>query len=268
MSLTQALFLGLLQGATEFLPVSSSGHLVLLPWLLDWPAPPLAFSVLVHWGTVVAIVGYLGRDWVALAEGVWRAFRTRSLADPQARLAGLILLAGIPGGLAGVLLADFFERMFAQPVAAAGFLLVTAGVLTLAEGWPRVARGLAEMSWVDALVVGLAQAAAILPGISRSGATIAAGMGRGLARETAARFSFLLATPTILGAGLLQLVDLVQVDGLAAQLPVFVAGFLAALLSGLVCIHFLLRYLRRRSLYPFALYCAVFGTVCLVIAVF
>jgi undecaprenyl-diphosphatase len=269
MSLIQALLLGLLQGTTEFLPVSSSGHLVLVPWLLAWPSPGLAFDAVVHWGTAVAVVGYLWRDWVLLARAAWRGIRSRSLANPDLRLAGLIVLGTIPGVLVGWLLEDFFAGMFARPVAAAGFLLVTAGFLTLAEGQVRPQdRAITEPTWLGALLVGLAQATAILPGISRSGATIAAGVGLGLRRESAARFSFLLATPIILGAGLLPMRGLAQAGDLAAQAPLLVVGFLAAGVSGLACIHFLLRYLRSRPLYPFALYCALFGTANLIAALF
>jgi len=266
MTLLQALILGLLQGATEFLPVSSSGHLVLIPWLLGWPTPGLAFDALVHWGTAAAVVGYFRREWSALLRAAATAVRRRSLADPQARLLALLIVGTLPGALAGWLLEDFFEGMFARPVAAAAFLLVTAAILVLSERFAHQERGLKDLSWPDALFVGSAQAVAILPGISRSGATIATGMGRGLRREPAARFSFLLATPIILGAGLLQVVDLVQAGSLAAQFPVLGIGFLSALLSGLVCIHFLLRYLQRRPLYPFALYCAVLGIAGLAIA--
>ncbi|HHS96504.1 MAG TPA: undecaprenyl-diphosphate phosphatase [Chloroflexi bacterium] len=266
MSLIQALLLGLLQGATEFLPVSSSGHLVLVPWLLRWPAPGLAYDALVHWGTVVAVVGYFWREWAALLTGAWRALRQRSLADPHARLLALLVLGTVPGALLGWLLEGFFEAMFDRPVAAAGFLLVTAAVLTLSERLSSPERGVEALSWGDALVVGLAQAAAILPGISRSGMTIAAGMGRGLRREAAARFSFLLSTPIILGAGLLQMWDLVQAGELAAQAPTLAVGFLGALVAGLVSIHYLLRYLQRRSLYPFALYCGALGLLGLAVA--
>lgn len=266
MSWIQALLLGLLQGATEFLPVSSSGHLVLVPWLLGWPAPGLAFDTLVHWGTAVAVVGYFWRDWLELLKGAWEAVRSRSLNDPRARLALWIVVATVPGALAGWLLEDFFEGMFARPAAAAGFLLVTASILTLVESWSRREKELPQMTWLDALLVGLAQAAAILPGISRSGSTIAAGMARGQKRQHAARFSFLLSTPVILGAGLLQLTNLAEVGGLTGQLPMLVVGFLAALLAGLACIHFLLRYLQRRPLYPFAIYCALVGLGGLVLA--
>jgi undecaprenyl-diphosphatase len=158
-----------------------------------------------------------------------------------------------------LLLEDFFESMFTRPHIASLLLLVTAGILAISERWARREQGAEELSWYGSLVVGLAQALAILPGISRSGATIAAGMGLGLRRESAARFSFLLATPITLGAGLLQTVSLAQSGSLTARAPALLAGFVAALLAGLVCIHFLLRYLQRHSLYPFALYCSLLG---------
>lgn len=269
MTLIHAILLGLLQGATEFLPVSSSGHLVLVPWLLGWPIPGLPFDAMVHWGTLVAVVGYFWRDWWALLRGAARGLRARSLADPDARLLALLILATVPGAAAGALLEDFFEGMFARPVAAAAFLLTTAGLLSAAELGHRLSspsRPLRALSWADALTVGLAQAFAILPGISRSGATIAAGMGRGLGREDAARFSFLLAAPIIFGAGAMQLLKLAHAGNLAAEAPFLAVGFLTALASGLAAIHFLLAYVRRRPLYPFALYCALLGLLSLTVA--
>jgi undecaprenyl-diphosphatase len=277
MNLLQAIFLGILQGATEFLPVSSSGHLVLVPWLLDWTAPGLAFDAVVHWGTALAVVAYFWRDWVALVVAAFRSLRGLALRGPrttppaspgsgEARLAWFILLGTVPAALIGWLLEDFFEDMFARPAAAAAFLLFTAALLAASERLGRRERDLDTLTWLDALLVGLAQALAIFPGISRSGATISAGLGRGLCREPAARFSFLLATPVILGAGLLKVVDLAQMGGLAAQAPMLVAGFLSAGVVGFGCIHFLLRYLQRRRLYPFAVYCAAVGVACLLVA--
>ncbi len=270
----RALFLGFLQGVTEFLPISSSGHLVLVPWLLGWPIPSLAFDTLVHWGTAVAVIAYFWRDWVRLLQGAWQGLRTRSLDDPNARLLLLLIVATVPGVLAGALLEDFFEGMFARPAAAAGFLLLTAAILTLAESaWARRSsapddppRPLTALSWLDALTVGIAQAVAILPGVSRSGATIAAGLGRGLDREAAARFSFLLSTPIILGAGAMQMFQLFQSGDWAGEVSTFIVGFLTALISGGLSIHFLLRYVRRRPLYPFALYCILLGILGLTVA--
>jgi undecaprenyl-diphosphatase len=266
-SLAQALILGILQGATEFLPVSSSGHLVLIPWLLDWQAPGLVFDAVVHWGTALAVVIYFRRDWISLIGAAIRSLRRGLSLEPEARLAWLIVLGTIPAALIGYLLEGFFEGMFARPVPAAGFLLVTAALLTLSERLGRRERDLQALNWRDVLLIGLAQALAIFPGISRSGATIAAGLAVGLRREQAARFSFLLATPIILGAGLLEVADVAQVGGLAGAGAVLVIGFLGAAVVGLACIHFLIRFLRTRPLYPFAIYCALAGVTFVGVAV-
>lgn len=266
MDLLRAFLLGIVQGATEFLPVSSSGHLVLVPWLLGWDSPGLAFDAVVHWGTAIAVVAYFWRDWIALIRAAFRSLRERSLADANARLAWLIVVGTAPAAVIGYLLEDFFEGMFARPVAAAGFLLITAALLTASERLGRRTRDLDKLAWLDALLVGLAQALAIFPGVSRSGATIAGGLVRGLRRAPAARFSFLLATPIILGAGLFKILDLAQVGDLAAQVPALVVGLLSAGVVGFGCIYFLLRYLQRHRLYPFAIYCAVVGVACLLVA--
>jgi undecaprenyl-diphosphatase len=270
---------------------------VLVPWLLDWPAPGLAFDAVVHWGTAAAVVAYFCRDWVSLAiagvqslPSLWRYVTSaliqgqrrqdgdhpapKLLAEPSpgpaipgdARLAWLIILGTVPAALIGYLLEDFFEEMFARPVAAACFLFVTAALLAASEYVGRRERDLDTLNWPDALLVGLGQALAIFPGISRSGATIATGLARGLKREPAARFSFLLATPIIIGAGLLKVADLAQTGGLATQAPALIVGFVAAGVVGFACIHYLLKYLQRRQLYPFAVYCVAAGFVCLLMA--
>jgi undecaprenyl-diphosphatase len=279
LSLFQAFFLGILQGATEFLPVSSSGHLVLVPWLLRWQSPGLVFDAVVHWGTAAAVIAYFRDDWLSLVKAAidslreGAVFRSETAADGacgttaahRVPLPWLIVVGTVPGVLAGYFLQDFFEGMFARPAAAAGFLLLTAGLLAASEWLGRRERDLGELGWLDALVVGAGQALAILPGVSRSGATIAAALARGIRREPAARFSFLLATPIILGAGLLKVGELVQMGGLAMQGSVLLVGFLSAAVVGFGSIHILLRYLQRRRLYAFALYCAVFGIFCLVV---
>jgi undecaprenyl-diphosphatase len=266
LNLLQALFLGALQGATEFLPVSSSGHLVLVPWLLNWNPPGLPFDAVVHLGTALAVVVYFWRDWTDIVRALLLSLRQRSLTDPNARLAWLIVMGTIPAALIGFLLADLIEELFARPVAAAGFLLVTAALLVAGERLGHREKELCDVAWPDALLIGLFQALAILPGISRSGATIAAGLGRGLRREPAARFSFLLATPIVLGTGAFSLLDLARAGDLSAQIPALAAGFLAAGIVGYGCITFLLRYLQRRRLYPFAVYCAAAGSACLIAA--
>jgi undecaprenyl-diphosphatase len=273
MNLFQALILGLIQGITEFIPVSSSAHLVLVPWVLAWPAPGLAFDTMAHWGTLTAVLVYFWRDWRAIARGFVHSLGARGgvssepggrLADPDSRLAWWIIIATIPAAAAGYLFEGFFENLFHSPAAVGGFLLLTALVMSLSEWLSRGVRELAAARWPDAVIVGLAQAVAIAPGLSRSGTTIAAGMARGLTRESSARFSFLLSAPVILGAGLLKLLDLAQAGGLTSELPMLLVGFLAAAVAGYLCIRFLMAYLRRGELYVFSVYCAVLGIAVLI----
>lgn len=266
MSLIQAILLGLVQGATEFVPVSSSGHLVLVPWLLGWESPDLVFDTVVHWGTLVAVLAYFWRDWLVLITAWLRGLLRWDWRDPLARLMWLLILGSIPAAAIGFLLEDFFESLFGKPVWVSVFLLVTAGLLALSERLGERTRDMDDLRWPDALAIGLGQAAAIAPGISRSGATMATGLFRGLRRPVAARFSFLLATPIIFGAGLVKLLDLFATPDPLAQVPVLVAGFLAAAASGYLCIWGLLRYLKRGKLYPFAIYCACAGVLCLIVA--
>ncbi|MCD6552694.1 MAG: undecaprenyl-diphosphatase UppP [Anaerolineae bacterium] len=262
----QALILGLVQGATEFIPVSSSGHLVLVPWLLHWPEPGLAFDTTVHWGTLLAVVAVFWRDLWRLAVAWLRSLRSRSLGEAEARIAWWIILGTVPGAVLGLILKDPLESLFSAPLKVAILLLVTATILALSERLGRRTRDLDEMTWVDALLIGVGQAVAIMPGLSRSGTTIASGLLRGLKRETAARFSFLLSTPIILGAGLPQLWEVAQAGDLSTRLPILLLGFVAAALSGYLCIRFLLSYLQRHKLYVFAAYCAVAGVICLGVA--
>jgi undecaprenyl-diphosphatase len=292
MTLFQALLLGLLQGATEFIPVSSSGHLTLVPWLLGWTFDPtfkFAFDVLAHWGTLAAVLAVFWRDLWAILRG-WlrtlfgpakgvpgregslarpgfvRAIVARAEEDADGRLGWLIAIGSLPAALLGFLLESWFEMLFGTPRLVSLLLWVTAGLLAYSEWRGSKGRDLETLGVLDALLIGLGQAMAIAPGISRSGATIAAGLMRGVRRAAAARFSFLLSVPVILGAGVWQLKDLFADSGWTAQLGPLVAGFLAAALSGYVCIRFLLSYLQRNKLYPFAVYCALAGTLGLVVS--
>ncbi len=276
MEIIRAIILGIVQGLTEFVPISSSAHLVLVPWAFGWDRSGLFFDTMLHWGTLLAVLTYFRRDWIGILRGFWRSLTTSGpwrnapggrLADPDSRLAWGIILGTIPALLMGLLLNDFFERLFETPPAVAGFLLVTAAFLALSERLGRRIRELPSLNIPDALAIGLAQAVAIAPGISRSGATIAAGLARGLTREAAARFSFLLATPAILGAGLLQLLEVLMGAENAVSWPAVLAGFLAAAVSAYLCIKFLLAYLRRGRLYVFAAYCALVGSLVLLINV-
>lgn len=254
MTIFQALLLGLIQGLTEFLPVSSSGHLVLAPWWLGWEHPGLTFDALLHLGTLLAVLIYFWRDWQQMLAAAWRWLRGQRQQPGQERLLLALVVGSIPAAVIGYSFEDFFAALFETPMAAAGFLLVTGLLLFLAERWRRGGLPLERVRLSDALVIGLAQALAIAPGISRSGATMAAGLWRGLDRPAAARFSFLLGTPAFLGAGLFKLLDLLQAGVDQVEMWPIVAGFLAAALAGFLSIHYLLRYLRQYSLIPFAYY--------------
>jgi undecaprenyl-diphosphatase len=264
-NIVQALILGMIQGATEFIPISSSGHLVLAPWLLNWPEPGLVFDTIVHWGTLVAVLAVFWHDIVALARAWASSLVERNLHQTEARLAWLIIVGTLPAALIGFVGEDFFESLFGSPGRVAALLLVTGAILALSEWLSKRQRSMIDLGWLDSILIGLAQACAIAPGISRSGATIAMGLLRGVKREAAARYSFLLATPIIFGAGLLQLVELLQAGAGGVQLSPLIIGFLAAAISGYLCIRFLLGYLQQGRLYVFAAYCWLAGTASLTV---
>lgn len=267
MTLIEAVVLGAIQGATEFIPVSSSGHLVLVPWLLGWESPGLTFDAMAHWGTLVAVLVYFRQDLIEIASQMGRDLRAGTpLADPLSRLGWMIGLATIPAVVAGLTLKSQFEALFERPIWVAFFLLVTGCMLWFAERLGSRRREAESVRVPDALLIGVAQALAITPGISRSGATISMGLLRDLNRPAAARFSFLMMIPVVLGAGLLQLVDLAAGGGAPVGLGGMAAGFATAALTGYLCIAFLLRYLQRGSVRIFALYCWLFGGFCLTVA--
>ena len=271
MTLFQALLLGLVQGATEFIPVSSSAHLVLVPYLLNWKVDPqvaFAYDVLVHWGTLIAVIIYFRQDlWNYLKSALQGIFSGKFIQNTDSKLAWLLVVGTIPAAIIGYLFADFFEKMFSRPLPAALFLFVTAFLLTWSQRQAKSARTLENTNFWDALIIGSAQAVAIFPGISRSGATISAGLFRGIDKVTAARFSFLLSVPIIFGAGFLPLKELLQMHLLQENLPVLTTGFFSALVSGYLCIDFLLKFLQKRKLYVFAGYCVLFAALNLLVMI-
>lgn len=248
----QAAVLGLVQGATEFLPVSSSAHLILVPRLLRWPDPGLAFDVALHVGTLLALLFYFRREWAGMIR----------LRPENLRLLSLLLVGTIPGALAGLLLQDAAETSLRSPLLIA-FTLATFGVVLWAvDGlWPRH-RSFRDLGFGAALLIGLGQSLALVPGVSRSGATMTAARLLGYDRPAAARFSFLLSAPVILGAGLLELTHLPKETLLH---PAFLAGVGAAALSSLLAIAFLLSFLQRSSFRIFALYRLLLGGVVLLL---
>lgn len=262
MSLLEAIFLGIVQGATEFLPVSSSGHSVLLPALLNMPNAGLDLIAIAHQGTLLAVLVYFRQDLWHVFQSMLRGLRERDpLKEDGSRLAWYLIVATIPVALTGLLLEDFIESIFARPIFAAIFLLVTAVLLFAGERLLSGDLEIEKMNGLDALSVGIFQMVALLPGVSRSGSTIAGGLWRGLDRAAAARFSFLLGVPAIAGAGIMTVLD-IQNGGLDRQMSVYAGTFIAAAITGYLSIHFMLSWLRRHSLIPFAVYCALLGIVC------
>jgi undecaprenyl-diphosphatase len=248
----QALIMGIVQGLTEFLPVSSSGHLVIVPHLLGWTDPfitSLAFSVMLHLGTLVALLVYFRADWLVIIPAGVGSLRERSLeTDPNRKLAWLLVVATIPAVIAGPILNDRLEAAVRTAEDVAIALVIGAAILWLADQVGRKVDGIEKVTFPLALVIGLAQSIALVPGISRAGMTISAGLFAGLTREAAARFSFLMATPIIAGAGVFEARKLVTGEaGVPVQAGPLVVGMVAALVAGLAAIHLMLRYLRTHS---------------------
>jgi len=271
----QAALVGLLQGLTEFIPISSSAHLELAPWIAGWESDgligSLAFDVFLHLGTLVALLVYFARDWVRYA-GAWIAsVRERRIGDDSdRRIAWLLLAATVPAAIIGFALEGLIEEAFhgdsdAARLAIAGFLVLGAAALWVADRFGRRERTLEELTTSTALTVGLSQALALLPGISRSGATITAGLALGMTRESAARLSFLLATPITLGAGLYGSRRLLTEPHTGTEWLAIVTGFVVAALAGLMAIGFLLAWLRRRSVAAFSLYRVGFAAVIVIL---
>lgn len=248
MAIWQVVFLAVVQGLTEFIPISSSAHLVILPFFLKIPKPPLFFDVSLHFGTLLSLLVYFRKEIRGFFEKDSRDFH----------LLKNLLVATVPAALAGAIANNFFEKFFQKPVWAAIFLIFTGLFLFLAERIATFKKCGLKLSSLGALIIGLAQALAIFPGISRSGATISAGLLLGLGREEAARFSFLLGIPIIFGSFLFEIKEIPL-----RQFPITltVLGILVSFVVGYLVIDFLLKYLKKRSLYPFAIYCILAGFI-------
>lgn len=257
-TILQAFILGALQGLTEFLPVSSSAHLSLTPWVMGWRPAGLAFDLALHLGTLVALAGYFRAEWRALAVGGVTLLRHRRPVDDASWRAWFIILATIPAALAGLLLEDYAETVFRAPIITAIALIVMGAVLWLVDARVARSRDRGEMTWRDALWIGIAQCLALVPGVSRSGSTITAGRALGFDRSSAAVFSFLMSMPIILAAAILKVPDAVRETGITGPL---VVGVVTAALSSWLAIAVLLRYVSRRGYGVFALYRFALGAV-------
>ena len=259
MTLIQSLILGIIQGITEFLPISSSGHLVLVPHLLGWQIPEsqvFPFDVLVQLGTLTAVIIYFWKDLLVIIKGFLKALLDRRpFSTAEAKLGWYLILATVPASLAGILIKDKVEAAFNSVTATALFLIGTALLLGMAELLNKPKRNYSEINWLDALIIGIFQILSLFPGVSRSGSTIAGGMFRKLDRASSARFSFLMSIPVMLGAGLVSFKDAIQMPNFSSFLPVIIVGFLAALLVGYLSIHWLLTFIKSKPLYVFSIYC-------------
>jgi undecaprenyl-diphosphatase len=271
-STLHAIVLGIVQGLTEFAPVSSSGHLILVPWLLGWAklgsaALDKAFDVALHAGTFVGVVVYFWPQVLRLLAGTGRLLARRRIeGDDDRRLALMVLISTIPGAAAGYFAEDLIEQRLGTPLLVAIEIVAFGLLLGAAERFSRKARTLADYRWWDAVVIGLAQAVALAPGVSRSGITMTAALARGSQRQPAAYYSFLISIPIIGGAAAAKCLALARIGLPPGAAWPFAAGILAAAVSGYFCIRYLLRYLQTRTLQPFVWYRIVVGLALLVLA--
>jgi undecaprenyl-diphosphatase len=258
----QAFVLGIIQGLSEFLPISSSAHLALAPWILHWRDPGLAFDVALHFGTLVAVLWYFRAEWVALLLAARDIVVRRRVETERERRVLFLILATIPGAIAGLAFEKQAESTFRDPRLVAVALIVMGVLLWAIDRFARRDRGLARMRWSDALLIGIAQMFAIIPGVSRSGSTITAGRALTFEREDAAVFSFLMSMPIIAAAAVLKVPQALREQGLSAPI---IVGVLASALSGWLAIAVLLRVVSRHSYGVFAAYRIILGLAVLIV---
>jgi undecaprenyl-diphosphatase len=276
--LTEVIVLAIVQGITEFLPISSSGHLILVRQLFGWEDTGLTFDVALHVGTLFSVLLYFGPTWVRILRAA-AGHDVRISGDlpagalsPEERrrerlLVWFILAATVPAGIAGFLLEDYAETTFRSPVLVASMLIFVAFIMLLSEKAGKFRKDITGISLGDAMIIGVAQATALVPGVSRAGSTIAAGLFRGMTRDAAARFSFLLSTPVIGGAALLKAYGLYQAGGPAPEMYLpFVLGIVISAIVGYLAIAALVHYLRTRTLKIFIVYRIGFGIIILALA--
>ena len=275
MPLLHAIILGIIQGLTEFLPVSSSAHLALIPWLLGWNDQGLSFDIALHVGTVLAVIVYFFRDWVqVIAQGFGLKIGSDPAIQRNPKLLWLLVLGSIPAGIAGLLVKDLAENVWRNNQYLIGSMLILVGLfMWWADHQGSRKKDLGNVTPVDSITIGAAQALALVPGVSRSGITICAGLLRNLDRGTAARFSFLLATPAIAGAAAKDAWDLMRHGGGIAGIPedmrmALLVGVIVSAIVGALTIQFFLNFLRKRSLSFFVWYRVIFGIIVIALATF
>lgn len=271
MSIFEALLLGILQGITEFLPISSSGHLVLGESALGLNVEALkSFDVAVHMGTLAAIIIYFWKDFVGLIKGffAWIGVLKKNPKHKEyQKLIGFILIGTVPAVVIALLFGDAIDYLFRSPLYVGLFMIIVAEVFIIAEGHLKKFKQETKIKLGHVIIIGLAQSVALIPGVSRSGSTIAAGIFQGISREKAARFSFLLAMPVIFGAGLLTLVKEVKADSFSVDLMPMLVGFVASLAAGFGAVYFLMKFLKNHSLKVFSVYLFAVGAISVIISI-
>jgi undecaprenyl-diphosphatase len=271
MEIVSAVILGIIQGLTEFLPISSSAHLILVPWFLNWKPEGIAFDVALHLGTAIAVLAFFWNDWVRLIrEALIGIFTGAPLANHSRRLAWFIVVGSIPAAIIGIILEDTVESKLRSPLITVFTLTILAILLFAAEKKSKQTRTLEKFTWRDSIWIGLSQAIALIPGVSRSGITITTAMMRDSDRTSAARFSFLLSMPVIVGAALLQGLKLFKAirhpmqGAVDIHWNIMIVGVLASAVTGFLCIQFFLRYLQTKSFTPFVFYRIILAAVVLI----
>ena len=258
----QAIVLGIIQGLSEFLPISSSAHLTLAPWLFGWEDPGLAFDVALHLGTLLAVLWYFRLEWLVLLKAAFGILTTGRIETPEKRKLIYLIIATIPGGIGGYLLKSQAESAFRDPQIIAIALIVMGIILWLVDKMVDQRRILGEMRWVDSLLIGLSQVIALIPGVSRSGSTISTARGLRFDRESAADFSFLMSMPIIAAAEVFEGPNALREGGLTNEL---MSGVVASAISGWLAISILMRFVSRHSYGIFALYRVVLGIAVLAV---
>lgn len=264
----QAIVLGIVQGLAEPLPISSSGHLIIVPWLLGWNDPGLTFDVALHIGTGLALLAYFWREWLVLIRAFFKGITSAAgRRTTEWRLLWLIMLASVPGAVMGVLFEEPIGQLLRSPVQVAVLLMLFGVLLWFVDRRASQRRTLQGLTWKDGLVVGFSQAAALIPGVSRSGATITAGLALGLTRDAAARYSFLIGTPITLGAGVYGMRNFARTGIPDDERMFFLAGMLTSAVVGWLAVRFLLQwFLRHGTLTPFVVYRLLAGATVLLVA--
>ncbi|MBN2241282.1 MAG: undecaprenyl-diphosphate phosphatase [Acidobacteria bacterium] len=261
MELISAAILGTIQGLTEFLPISSSAHLILVPWFTGWEPQGIAFDVAVHVGTAVSVLAFFRKDWIRLArEAVLGLLERRPMGNPDRKLAWFLVVATIPAVIAGLTFENYIENKLRSPLVTVFTLIIFALLLYIADKKGEKRRTITSFTWADSIWIGISQAVALIPGVSRSGITMTTALYRDCDRSSAARFSFLLSTPVIVGAGMLEGFKLIRfrltpgLETVEEPWLILLTGVLFAAATGFFCIRYFLRYIRKSSFTPFVVY--------------